>query len=99
MASFMPENTHAFRGASALNLENLLTLELHKARVDQIERDRDSWRGIGAEPFVRDPGMRLEPDAALIELFVETGEAAFEPCAVERDLEILEPQLQQLIVG
>src|SRR5262249_43317328 len=56
-------------------------------------------RAFGAEPFVRKPGVRAHPDAAFGKLFVQPVEAVLEPSAFQPDLQILDPQLEQLLVG
>src|SRR5262249_18872523 len=59
----------------------------------------DARRAFGAEPFVRKPGVRPHPDAAFGKLFVQPVEAVLEPGAFQLNLEVLEPQLEQLLVG
>ena len=43
--------------------------------------------------------MWPDPDIALLELLMESFEAVLEPSAFDRDLEIPEAQLEQLLVG
>ena len=43
--------------------------------------------------------MGPDPDAALLEFVVEIVEAVLEPGAFDRDLEVLEAKLEQLLVG
>ena len=84
---------------AAFHVDDHLALEPHQAGMREIERDGDAGRVVGAEPLVRDPGVRPHPQPPLRELLVEIGEAALEPGAFERDLEVLQAQLQQLSVG
>jgi len=89
MADFMTKNFHAFRPSTALNVDDHLPLELHQARVRQIERDGDAWRVFRAEPLARDPSMGPGTDAALFEFFMESTEARLKPGTVDSNLEIL----------
>src|SRR5215471_16966750 len=89
MAGFMTKNVHAFRPSTALNVDDHFPLELHQARMGQIERDSDAWRVFRAEPLARDPGMGPGKDAALAEFFMQTAQTVLKPSAIDRDLEIL----------
>src|SRR5215210_3227756 len=43
--------------------------------------------------------MRLYPDSTLIELVMEVSEAPLEPGPLDRELQVFQAQLQQLVVG
>src|SRR5271167_730016 len=43
--------------------------------------------------------MGPHPDAVLVKLVIEGVQASLEPGALDRDLEVLEPDLQQVVVG
>src|SRR5205085_6123925 len=88
VAGLMTKDAHALRGGAAFHLDDLFALEPHQARMREMKRERDTGRGVGAEPFARNPGVRLDPDVALLELVVEIAQADLEPRALHRDLEI-----------
>ena len=46
-------------------------LEFSQSRVREVERDGDSGDPIRREPFAGQPHMRLVPNPAALELFVE----------------------------
>src|SRR5262249_31448731 len=97
-AGLVTKDRHAFRPAATLDVDDLFFLELHQPGMRQIERKGDAGRILGAEPFARDPGMRSHPDATLIELIEQGVEAVLEPGALNRDLQIPQPKLEQLLV-
>src|SRR5438128_2242086 len=99
MAGFMPENSHALGPGAALDVDDLLFLQPHEARMRQIERNGDARRVVRAEPFAGDPGMGPHPDAPLFKLIVQIVETVFEPGALYRNLEVAKAKLKQLLVG
>ena len=99
VSRLVAQDAHAVLLGAAFDIDDHLAFEPGQPRMRQIERDRDA-RCVGrAEPFVRDPDVRLEADASLLQLVVEVADAAPEPGAFNLDLEVLEPHLQQLLVG
>src|SRR6266852_597168 len=96
---FVMQNAHALRRGPAFHVDDHLALEPHQTGMGQIKRNGDARRYVGAEPFVRDPGMRPDAQPAPAELVVEIGQARLEPRAFDRDLEVLEAKLQELVVG
>src|SRR5262249_52211449 len=96
---FVAQDAHALRPGAAFDVEDLLLLELHQPRMREIEGERDAQRIVRAEPFARDPGMRPRPDVALRKLLVQGFEAVLEPGALDGDLEVLEAELEQLLLG
>src|SRR5262249_48690077 len=65
----------------------------------QIKREGNTWRDVGAEPLVRDPGMRPDSEAALDEFSMQVVETLLEPCTRNADLKVLEAKLQEVLVG
>src|SRR5581483_3819762 len=51
-----------------------------------------------AEPFARDPCVRPQLDALLLELLIERVQAVLEPGALDRDPQATEAALEQLLV-
>ncbi|MGY3076495.1 hypothetical protein ACVWZZ_002866 [Bradyrhizobium sp. LM6.10] len=98
VARFVTEDGHAFAPGSALDVEHHLLLELHQAGMGEIEGDGDAGDASRAEPFARDPGMRPQPDAALLELLVERADTIIEPGAFDRNPQAGEPLLEQLVI-
>src|SRR6516164_7258854 len=99
MSAFMPQDAHALGPFSAFDFENHFLFQLHQPGMRQIKRDGDARGVFRAEPFTGNPGVRPDTNVVLIKLAVERLEAAFEPGALDRDSEIFEPDLEQLIVG
>src|SRR5262249_21198489 len=93
------QDAHALGRGPALHLDDHLALKPHEPRMRQIERKGDSRRAVGAEPFLGDPSMRPHAQPALLELVVQIREPALQPRAFEREPQVLEPQLQQFLVG
>src|SRR5262249_23511896 len=65
----------------------------------QIKREGNTRRDVGAEPLVRDPGMRPDSKAALDEFSMQVVETLLEPCTRNADLKVLEAKLQEVLVG
>src|SRR5690349_15912588 len=99
MSAFMPQDAHAFGPGSAFDFENHSLFQLHQPGMRQIKGDGDAGGVFRAEPFTGNPGVRPDPNVVLIKLAIKRPEAAFEPGTCNRDSEILEPDLEQLIVG
>src|SRR5262249_16187622 len=74
-------------------------LELHQARVGEIERNRNARHTIRTEPLARYPGVRPQSDAPLFELFMELVEAVLEPGPFNHDPQTAEPSPEQVLIG
>jgi hypothetical protein len=96
---FVPENAHALGHGAALDVDDHLALEPHQAGMSEIEGNRDAGRVIGAEPLVGHPGVRPDAKPPLAELRIELVQAPLEPRACDGDLEVLEAQLEEFVVG
>src|SRR5262249_17967256 len=99
MSALMAQDAHAFGPGPTLDFENHFLFQLHQPRMRQIEWNGDSGRVLRAEPFTGNPGVRPDPNVMLVKLAVKRFEAACEPGALDRDFEVFEPDLEQLIVG
>src|SRR5262249_44696255 len=98
MPGFVPEDAHAFLRGSALDFRHHLSLQPHQAGMGEIERDGYARRGLRAEPFVRDPGVRPDAQSALIEFLMEIVETSLEPGSRDGNPEVLEAQLEQPLI-
>src|SRR3954447_2645575 len=98
VACFVTEDGHALAPCSALDVEHHLLLELHQAGMSEIERNGDAGNAARTEPFARHPGVRPQPDAALLELLVQRADAILEPGAFDRYPQAGEALLEQLII-
>src|SRR5438132_13246664 len=99
MAGLVAENAHAVGRRAAFDVDHHLALEPHQPRMGEIERNGDAGRIVWAEPLVRDPHVRPDPQPALGEFLVEVCHAPLKPrAAADGDLEVLEAQLQELAV-
>ena len=81
-----------------LDLEHLLALEAGQPRVREVERNRDPGHAIGREPFVREPEVRPELNAARGELLVEIGDPLLQRAAFDRQIQLRHPQVEELVV-
>ena len=86
------------RARAALDLVHLPLLELHQARVRQVERNREARNAVGREPLGRQPHVRSKHQTACSQLVVEQLGARLELGAGDRQLQIAQPHLQQLVV-
>src|SRR5262249_54567341 len=98
VSRLMTEDGHALAPGAALDLEHHLLLELHQPGMGEIEGNGDAGHIRRAEPFARDPDVRPQPDAALLELLVESIDAILEPGAFDRHPQRAEAFLEQLLV-
>src|SRR5215470_1824530 len=58
VAGLMAQNGHALGPGAAFDLEHHFLLELHQARMSEIERDRNARHAIRTEPLARYPRVR-----------------------------------------
>ena len=66
VSALVPHDLHAFGVRSAFGFEQLLALELHEARMAQVERDGEPRDLRRREPFVGDPEVRVQADFARV---------------------------------
>src|SRR5581483_1241924 len=98
VSRLVPENGHALGPGTALDVEHHFLFELHQAGMGEIKRDGNAGHIRRTEPFVRDPYMRPQPNAALFELLIESADAILEPGAFDRDPQAAEAPLEQLLI-
>ena len=66
--------------------------------MGEIEWNGDAGHVCRAEPFARYPCVRPQPNAPLIELFMESAETILEPGAFDRNPQAAETLLEQLLI-
>src|SRR2546422_1064292 len=98
VARFMTQDTHTFRIRAPFDLEHLFAFKLHQARMCEVERNGDAGNAIGREPFFRQPDVRLEANAAGVELVVETFDMRLEERSSDLDRQIADALVEQLLV-
>src|SRR6266581_108159 len=97
VARFMTQNAQAFRIGAAFDLEHLFAFKLHQARMCEVERNSDAGNAVGREPFFRQPDVRLEANAAGVQLVVETFDMRLEERSSDLDRQIADAHVEQLL--
>src|SRR2546421_12313781 len=98
MTCLVPENAHALGVGAAFDLQHLLALELHQPRMRQIKRNRNARHTIGREPLAGEPDVRLEANAAQVQLIVETFDLRLEERPSDLNRQITNAHVEQLLV-
>jgi hypothetical protein len=98
VSRLVAHQTHAFATNAAFDLEHHLAFKPRQPRVGEVERKRDTRRLRRAEPLVGNPAMHGQINAAALQLGVEIAQAFFEPCAGQRQFQVLKWTLQQFIL-
>src|SRR5687767_13729453 len=98
VTGFVPENSHALRIVSALDLEHLLAFELNQARVREVKRYRDSGHAVGRKPLLGQPNMGFKADSAAVQLAVKPLDVGLQKRPLDFDWQVANAQLQQLFV-
>src|SRR6185436_14298335 len=93
VTGFVSQYPHAFGVGAALDFEHLFALELHQARVREVERDRDAGHAIRRKPLFCQPNMGFEADATVVELTVEPYYMGFEERPFDFDGQVADTQI------
>ena len=99
VAGLVTQQAQAPAPRTALHLEHHLALQPHESRVGQVEGDGDSRHLVGREPLLGEPVVGAKPEAPGRELVVEGVDPLQERSALNRQAEIAEPHVQQLVLG
>ena len=99
VARFVPQDLHAPFGRAPFDLEHLRLFEFLEPRVGEVEGNRDAGHAVGREPFVRQPEVRPEAEAAHLQVAIEFLDARLERAAFDRHAKLRHAQLEQFIVG
>jgi len=65
----------------------------------QIKRNRESGDAIRSEPFRRQPHVRLETNAAIVQLAVETFDVRLDERAFDTNRKIADASVEQSLIG
>jgi hypothetical protein len=74
----------------------IFLLEFHQAGMGKVERDGDAGHIGRTEPFVRYPGVRLQPDS--VKLFIQRAATILEPGAFDPNPQAAKALLEQLLI-
>src|SRR5262245_46856029 len=66
--------------------------------MHHVERDREPGHAVGREPLLRQPDVRLEAEAALLEVALDLLHGPLDDGAAQREAEVAEAQAEQLLV-
>src|SRR5262249_31787411 len=80
---FVAQDAHEGPGTGSFGFAHDAAFEAFEAGMRKVERHRDARDAIRREPFLRQPHMRLEMDAAALELRIEPRDPALEPGLLE----------------
>ena len=99
MSGLVPQDLQAPRVRAPLDLEHLGAFELLEPRMREVEGNRHTRYPVGREPLRREPEVRLEREAAGVELALQLCNSWLEGTALDRHAELGHPQIEQLLVG
>ena len=86
--SFVPQDAHALDFGAALDFPHEFALELHQPRMGQVKGNRKPRHTIGCKPFGGQPHVRLEADAAIVQLTVKPTDVWLDEGPFDMDGEI-----------
>ncbi len=98
VAELVAQQPQAPRPVPSFGLAHHAALEAHEARVPQEERHGDAGHAVRREPFGRKPEVRLEPNAASLELPAEALRVGVHEAARELQAEVAEAQAKQRLI-
>jgi hypothetical protein len=99
VTDFVAQDLQTRFDVASLDLEHLRQFQLRKAGMRQIVRDGDAWDVVRGEPFIGQPVVRPEDQRAGVELGADLRDTLFEIGAFNRQAEIADARLEQLLVG
>src|ERR1700681_23676 len=71
VAGLVTQNAHALDVSAPFDFQHLFSFELHQTRMGQIKRNGESRNPVGCKPLSRQPHVRFETNAAIVQLAVE----------------------------
>src|ERR1700704_4638519 len=98
VARLVTQDAHALDVSAAFNLQHLLSLELHQTRMGQIKWNCESGHTVGRKPFRRQPHVRFEANAAVVQFAVETFNVRFQKRSLDPDREIADTRVKQSLI-
>src|SRR5690349_2212322 len=72
VAGFVTQNAHALNVRSTFDFAHEFSFKLHQARMREIKRNRKSRHAVRRKPFGRQPDVRFEANATIVQLAVKT---------------------------
>src|SRR5258708_6240517 len=72
VTGLVTQNAHALYVSASFDFQHLFSFELHQTRMGQIKRNRESRHTVGRKPFRRQPDVRLETNAAVVQFAIKT---------------------------
>ena len=91
---FMAQDAHALNVGAAFDFAHELALDFHQPRMRQIKRNRKARHAVGREPLRRQPHVRLEANAAIVQLAVQTFDVGFEKRSFDSDRQITDASVE-----
>ena len=67
--------------------------------MGKVERHGDAGNAVGREPFLGQPYVRMEADAAQVELAIQALDTSLDPGSGQGQPEIAEAQVEQRFGG
>ena len=86
-------------GVAAFDLAHHLALQALKSRMGQIERHSKARHAIRRKPFLRQPQVRPEADAATLEFRIDALQPPLKARPPELQVQVTEAQLQECFIG
>ena len=98
VAGFVAQDAHALDVGAAFDFQHLLALEFHQSRMREIKRNCKTGHAVGREPLSRQPDVRLEANAAIVQLAVETLDVRFEKGSLNTYRQIANANVEQTLI-
>src|SRR5438874_9001959 len=99
MSRLVPHDAGELVTRAAFNVEHLTALQPDEARMCEIEWDRETRHAERRKPFLGEPDVRAESEAASLERFVESIDARCQPRPFYCKAEVLDAELKQSFGG
>jgi len=99
MSGFVSHDASELVTRAAFNIEHLTALQPNEAGMCEIERDGEPGHTEGGKPFLGEPDVWAESEAASLERFVESIDARCEPRPFYCKAEVLDTELEQSFGG
>ena len=94
VARFMTQDAHTFNVGAAFDFAHEFALEFHQPRMRQVKRNGKAGHAVGREPLGRQPDVRLEANAAIVQFAVQALDVGFEKRSFDSDRQIADPSVE-----
>ncbi len=98
VAGFMAQDAHEVVCVAALDLAGSPLLQRAQARMQQIERHGNAGNPVRRKPFERNPGVRVQPESAALQLAAQPFHGTRDGGAADRQPEPGYAPREQLLV-